>query len=108
MVHVPTRGTLPARVGPQIRTMPDYGPSKMSRQPYTDPVQYELEREHVLNKHWLLGGRSADFPNPGDWITFEGHGETIIMTRQPDGSVAAFHNVCQLRGPSFVGVLKGC
>jgi hypothetical protein len=44
MVHVPTRGTLPARVGPQIRTMPDYGPSKMSRQPYTDPVQYELER----------------------------------------------------------------
>ena len=108
MVHVPTRGTLPARVGPQIRTMPDYGPSKMSRQPYTDPVQYELEREHVLNKHWLLGGRSEDFPNPGDWITFEGHGETIIITRQPDGSVAALHNVCQHRGPAIVGELKGC
>ena len=108
MVHIPTRGTLPARVGPQIQTMPDYGPSKMSRQPYTDPVQYELEREHVLNKHWLLGGRSADFPNPGDWISFEGHGETIVITRQPDGSTAAFHNVCQHRGPSFVGELKGC
>ena len=108
MVHVPTRGALPARVGPQIRTMPDYGPSKMSRQPYTDPVQYELEREHVLNKHWLLGGRSADFPNPGDWITFEGHGEVIVITRQPDGGVAAFHNVCRHRGPSFVTELKGC
>jgi len=108
MVHVPTRGSLPARVGPQIRTMPEYGPSKMSRDPYTDPVQYELEREHVLNKHWILGGRSADFPNPGDWISFEGHGETIVITRQPDGGVAAFHNICQHRGPSFVGELKGC
>ncbi|MEY2627248.1 MAG: hypothetical protein RJB08_1007 [Actinomycetota bacterium] len=108
MVHVPTRGTLPARVGPQIRTMPEYGPRKMSRDAYTDPVQYELEREHVLNKHWILGGRSADFPNPGDWISFEGHGETIVITRQPDGGVAAFHNVCQHRGPSFVSELKGC
>ena len=89
MVHVPTRGSLPARVGPQIRTMPEYGPSTMSRDPYTDPVQYELEREHVLNKHWILGGRSADFPNPGDWISFEGHGETIVITRQANGGVAA-------------------
>ncbi len=108
MVHVPTRGSLPARVGPQIRTMPEYGPSTMSRDPYTDPVQYELEREHVLNKHWILGGRSADFPNPGDWISFEGHGETIVITRQADGGVAAFHNVCMHRGPSFVTELKGC
>ena len=61
MVHIPTRGTLPARVGPQIQTMPDYGPSKMSRQPYTDPVQYELEREHVLNKHWLSVRRQSSF-----------------------------------------------
>ena len=108
MVHVPTRGSLPARVGPQIKTMPDYGPSKMSRQPYTDPVQYELEREHVLAKHWILGGHASTVKNPGDWMTFEGHGETIIITRQPDGSLAAFHNVCRHRGPSFVTEKTGC
>ena len=53
MVHVPTRGSLPARVGPQIQNMPDYGPTKMSRDPYTDPVQYELERERVLATRFL-------------------------------------------------------
>ena len=108
MVHIPTRGDLPARVGPQIRTMPDYGPRVMDRDPYTDPVQYELEREHVLAKSWILAGRSADVKEPGDWLSFEGHGETIVVTRQPDGSLAAFHNVCQHRGPAIVGELKGC
>jgi phenylpropionate dioxygenase-like ring-hydroxylating dioxygenase large terminal subunit len=80
----------------------------MSRDPYTDPVQYELEREHVLAKSWILAGRSADVKEPGDWLSFEGHGETIVVTRQPDGSLAAFHNVCQHRGPAIVGELKGC
>ena len=40
--------------------------------------------------------------------SFEGHGETIVITRQADGGVAAFHNVCMHRGPSFVTELKGC
>jgi phenylpropionate dioxygenase-like ring-hydroxylating dioxygenase large terminal subunit len=108
MVHIPTRGDLPARVGPQVQNMPTYGARVMSRDPYTDPVQYELEREHVLAKSWILAGRSADVKEPGDWLSFEGHGETIVVTRQPDGSLAAFHNVCQHRGPAIVGELKGC
>ena len=54
MVHVPTRLSdeyeVPVRLGPSIKNVPDYGPSVMSRQPYTDPVQFELERERVLNR----------------------------------------------------------
>jgi len=42
MVHVPTRGSLPARLGPQIDNVPDYGPTTMRRKPYTDPVEYAL------------------------------------------------------------------
>jgi phenylpropionate dioxygenase-like ring-hydroxylating dioxygenase large terminal subunit len=45
---------------------------------------------------------------PGDWLTFEGHGETVVITRQPDGSLAAFHNVCQHRGPAIVPDIQGC
>ena len=88
--------------------MPDYGPSTMSRDVYTDPVRFELERERVLNRSWLLAGRSEQAANRGDWITYEGHGETIVITRQADGSLSAFHNVCQHRGPALVGELQGC
>ena len=49
MVHVPTRGDVPVRLGPGVPITPGYGPSTMSRQPYTDPMQFELEREKVLD-----------------------------------------------------------
>jgi phenylpropionate dioxygenase-like ring-hydroxylating dioxygenase large terminal subunit len=108
MVHVPTRGDVPVRLGPSVQQLPDYGPSTMSRDPYTDPVRFELERERVLRTHWMIGCRSEQIPAPGDWTSYEGHGETVVITRQSDGSVAAFHNVCQHRGPAIVGEWQGC
>ncbi len=108
MVYVPTRGDLPPRLGPGVQHVPDYGPRVMSRHVYTDPIQFEMEREKVLAKQWLLAGRSSQVANPGDWLSFEGHGETVVVTRQPDGSLAGFHNVCRHRGPAFVTALQGC
>ncbi len=96
------------RFGPDIQKVPDYGPSTMRADVYTDPVRFELERERVLARHWILAGRSEQLVDAGDWITFEGHGETVVVTRQPDRSLAAFHNVCQHRGPAIVGELVGC
>jgi phenylpropionate dioxygenase-like ring-hydroxylating dioxygenase large terminal subunit len=108
MVYAATRGDVPVRLGPGVRNVPDYGPSVMSRQPYTDPVRFELERERVLGRSWLIAARSSDVPAAGDWTSFESHGETMVITRQPDGSLAAFHNVCQHRGIAFVTDWKGC
>ena len=78
MVHVPTRGDVPVRLGPGVPITPGYGPSAISRQPYTDPVQFELEREKVLNTH-LAARRPVRrrSPAPGDWLSFESHGETV-------------------------------
>jgi phenylpropionate dioxygenase-like ring-hydroxylating dioxygenase large terminal subunit len=112
MVHVPTRLSeeheVPVRLGPSITNVPDYGPSVMSRQPYTDPMQFELERERVLNRTWLLAGRSEQVKGAGDWLSFESHGETVVIARQRDGPLAAFHNVCRHRGAAFVTEWQGC
>ena len=107
-VHVPTRGSLPARVGAGVQSVPDHGPSVMDASVYRDPVRFELERTKVLTSHWLLAGRSEQVREPGDWLTYEGHGESIVIARQPDGALAAFHNVCQHRGPAFVTAMTGC
>lgn len=108
MVHVPTRGDLPVRLGPDVQQFPDIGPSVMPADVYTDPVRFELERERVLGTHWLLVGRSEQIATPGDWVVYEGHGEVVVITRQKDGSLAAFHNVCMHRGTAIVGEPKGC
>jgi phenylpropionate dioxygenase-like ring-hydroxylating dioxygenase large terminal subunit len=109
MVHKPTRGEAPARIGGDVVALPDVGNSVVSADVYRDPMRYELEIEHVLRKSWLLAARSSEIPNENDWTIYEGHGETIVMTRQPDGSVAAFHNVCQHRGVRLTfGETSGC
>ncbi len=108
MVHIPTRGDVPVRLGPAVKRVPDYGPSLMSADVYLDPHRYELERDRVLATHWLLACRVEQIAEPGDWFTYEGHGEVVVIARQPDGSLAAFFNVCMHRGPAIVHERTGC
>ena len=70
--------------------------------------RYEAERVEVLRRSWLIAGRSAELADPGDFVVYEGHGETVVVTRLDDGGVAAFHNVCQHRGARLVDHPAGC
>ena len=88
--------------------MVDASPSVMRAEVYRDVDQFERERRSVLLSHWMIAGRAESIPEPGDWLTYEGHGESVVVTRQPDGSFAAFHNVCRHRGPAIVGESSGC
>ena len=108
MVHAPRRGDGAVRFGPTVQQVPDTGGSTLDKVVYTDPMRFDLEREIVLRRSWLVAGRSSELPNPGDWIVYEGHGETVVVSRQPDGSLAAFHNVCQHRGARLVHEPQGC
>lgn len=107
-VHVARRGNLPQRAGVGIPSTPGYGPSVMDANVYRDPERFERERDRVLSTHWMIAGRVEQVPHSGDWLTYEGHGESVVVVRQADGSLAAFHNVCRHRGPAFVGEKTGC
>ena len=107
-VHVARRGDLPQRAGFGIPSVVDAAPSVMDAVVYRDGDQFVRERRAVLATHWLIAGRVESIPEVGDWLTYEGHGESVVVTRQADGSFAAFHNVCRHRGPAIVGELSGC
>lgn len=102
MVFSPTRGELPARFGPGIPNVPPIGPATLAADVYRDPQRYERERTRILNRSWQLICRSEQIPNPGDHHVWEGHGESIVITRRNDGGLAGFHNVCQHRGARIV------
>ena len=109
MVFRPSRGDAPARIGPGVTPQHPPVTQSISADVYRDPMRYELEVEHVLRASWLIAGRSSEMANDGDWITYEGHGDTVIVNRLPDGGVAAFHNVCQHRGARLTrGMTSGC
>jgi len=98
----PTRGDLPPRFGDGVPTIPDIGPSVLDADVYRDPARYELERSRVLNRSWQIICRSSQIANPGDFHVWEGHGESVVITRRNDGGLAGFHNVCMHRGTRIV------
>ena len=102
MVYVPHRGDLPVRIGPGVPLIPEIGPSELDSSVYTDPARFELERRKVLNRSWQIICRSEEIRETGAHVVWEGHGETIVVTRRRDGGVSAFHNVCQHRGARIV------
>jgi phenylpropionate dioxygenase-like ring-hydroxylating dioxygenase large terminal subunit len=82
--------------------------------PVTIPTEAYLSREYALaerdrlwRKAWLQAGRLEDIPNEGDFITFDIHDDSIIIVRESDDSVRAFHNVCVHRGRKLVDTQAG-
>ena len=109
MVYRPTRGDAPARIGVGVTPVHDVPNALVNADVYRDSLRYELEVEHVVRASWLIAGRSSEIASEGDWITYEGHGDTVIISRQASGSLAAFHNVCQHRGARLTrGATSGC
>lgn len=77
---------------------PELGYEVIPAERYTSKEFMALEWEHVWTKTWLLGGRSDDMPEPGDYICTDLGKESVLLVRQHDRSVRAFYNVCLHRG----------
>jgi len=65
----------------------------------------KLEAERLWPRVWQVACREEELKNPGDYVTYDILQESIIVTRQADGSLRAFYNVCQHRGRRLV---DGC
>jgi phenylpropionate dioxygenase-like ring-hydroxylating dioxygenase large terminal subunit len=74
---------------------------------YTSRAFMEQEWAGVWSRVWLLLGREAELPEPGDWQLEALGSEEILMVRQADGTVKAFLNVCQHRGNPLVSEPRG-
>jgi Rieske 2Fe-2S family protein len=65
---------------------------------YTDPAMLRAEQSAIFARRWMLVARGSELPDPGDYVTVEVAGESIIIVRQPDGAVRGLLNVCRHRG----------
>ena len=65
---------------------------------YRDSLVYQAELEAIWKKQWLFAGHTCQIPKPGDYLTFQVGDDSILITRQDDGGIAAMHNVCRHRG----------
>jgi glycine betaine catabolism A len=59
---------------------------------------FELERERIFFRHWFYVGREQQVEQPGQWITADVVGESVLLIRGKDGGLRGFYNVCRHRG----------
>jgi phenylpropionate dioxygenase-like ring-hydroxylating dioxygenase large terminal subunit len=65
---------------------------------YTSESWFQREREELFAKTWTFAGMAEDVSAPGDYITLECGNAALVVLRDLNGRLRAFHNVCRHRG----------
>ena len=65
---------------------------------YTSADFAARETAQMWPNVWQFAARDEDMPEAGDYIVYENAGRSYLVSRQDDGSVRAYHNVCLHRG----------
>lgn len=90
-----------ARPVPEFLSQESYryrGSEPLAASRYTSVEFARLEAQRMWPNVWQFAAREEDLPQPGDYVVYENAGRSYLVSRQGDGSVRAFHNVCLHRG----------
>lgn len=83
---------------------PELGTAPVSYEDSISPEHYELEREAIFKRAWLNVGRVEQLPRKGSYFTRElaVAKTSVVVVRDMQGEVHAFHNICRHRGNKLV------
>ncbi|WP_019929577.1 aromatic ring-hydroxylating dioxygenase subunit alpha [Nocardia sp. BMG111209] len=83
---------------------PELGTGGVSYEDCVSPEFYAAEREKIFRRAWLNVGRVDELPSKGSYFTktIEVASASIIVVRDQQGQVRAFHNICRHRGNKLV------
>ena len=77
-------------VTPGARTLPAFR--------YLSEENFAREREQIFARDWIGIGRADWIASAGDYFLTDVAGESLIVTRDRNGAIHAFYNVCRHRG----------
>jgi phenylpropionate dioxygenase-like ring-hydroxylating dioxygenase large terminal subunit len=75
---------------------------------YNNAELSRLELERVLLPSWQIVCHVNSIPKTGDYQTFDLGPESVMVVRDRDGSIRAFHNVCRHRGARLLDGPGNC
>ncbi|WP_461538246.1 aromatic ring-hydroxylating oxygenase subunit alpha [Spongorhabdus nitratireducens] len=75
------------------------GPVKRGLPPeaYTDSAFWQSEKENLFPNNWMLVGFAHEMSRPGDALPVTVGDTPVVLVRNKDNSIKAFHNVCRHR-----------
>jgi Rieske 2Fe-2S family protein len=72
--------------------------STLPSEAYTSESVFRWELDHFFDRTWVCVGRSEDLRSPGDQRAVAVGFESALLTRDEEGGLHAFYNVCRHRG----------
>ncbi len=73
-------------------------PDRIAAARYYDQDFFDMECEHFWPHVWQMACRLEEIPEPGDFVEYTNVGKSVVVVRNRDGGVNAFHNACRHRG----------
>jgi len=73
-------------------------PSTLHADLYRSPAAFEHEIDAVFRRSWACAGRAEHVAEPGSFHATDVAGQNVLVVRDHDGVLRAFHNVCRHRG----------
>jgi Rieske 2Fe-2S family protein len=65
---------------------------------YTSREILDLDLDLIFSRHWIFVASEPEIREPGDYVTVNVGPNSVILVRDDDMQVRAFHNVCRHRG----------
>ncbi|KAJ9604962.1 hypothetical protein H2200_010351 [Cladophialophora chaetospira] len=64
---------------------------------YTSQEMYELERRAIFSRRWMMITHSLRLKDPGDYLRYDVAGFQFVLSKDREGKIHGFHNVCRHR-----------
>ena len=74
---------------------------------YTNKEIFDFDLNYIFGRHWIYVAVECDIPEAGDYLTVQIGNQPILIVRDDDNEIRAFHNVCRHRGSRLCTEEKG-
>ncbi|WP_235982168.1 aromatic ring-hydroxylating oxygenase subunit alpha [Novosphingobium aerophilum] len=74
---------------------------------YTDLDFFNLDMELIWYRDWLFAGHNCELPKTGSYFTLQIGSYPVVVLRDKEGEIRAFHNSCRHRGSRICAQEKG-
>ena len=79
----------------------------LERALYCDEGVYRADLAQIWYREWLFAAPAAALPRAGDYVTLQVGAYPVLVIRDRDGALRAFHNVCRHRGQRLCAAEAG-
>lgn len=100
------------QMAPPTSTRPSWrgvDPRRVVHNSAYDAATFERELDTIFERSWLFMCHESELDEPGQYMRRQlPGGEPLVVLRDTEGTIRAFHNVCPHRGTLVVVEEEGC